>query len=354
MKPFFSLRFLVPFLLLLLFGWAVKDAPFASIWETLRSLKLYQVLALAALNTLIVVLFSSRWWLILRAQGSRVPYFSLVRYRLAGFAISYFTPGTQFGGEPLQVYLLQQRHELQSATAVAAVTLDKLFEVLANFTFLFAGVLLVLSTNLLPGMARGEMLLGSGLLLAAPLAYLLILWAGRLPLTWLVLHAPGWLVRRRFWDKASSFVAPMERQISGLFHLHPLIILGIVFLSGLLWILMVVEYWLTLRFLGAVLDPFQAVGALTAARLAFLAPLPAGLGALEASQVFAMQTLGYDAALGISLSLLIRLRDLCFGLLGLWWAGSLTHSKTARGRASQAAERGPGALQPSNLKRTEG
>jgi uncharacterized membrane protein YbhN (UPF0104 family) len=53
-------------------------------------------------------------------------------------------------------------------------------------------------------------------------------------------------------------------------------------------------------------------------------PVPAGLGALEASQVFALQALGYDAALGLSLSLLIRLRDLLFGGLGLALAAHWT------------------------------
>ena len=56
---------------------------------------------------------------------------------------------------------------------------------------------------------------------------------------------------------------------------------------------------------------------MTATRLAFLTPLPGGLGALEAGQVLAMQTIGLDPALGISVSLLIRARDLAFGLAGM-------------------------------------
>jgi uncharacterized membrane protein YbhN (UPF0104 family) len=81
--------------------------------------------------------------------------------------------------------------------------------------------------------------------------------------------------------------------------------------------------------LGAEINLLQAIIALTAARLAFLTPLPGGLGALEASQILALQALGFDPTLGISVSLLIRGRDLFFGMLGLWWGALLTRS-TAR------------------------
>jgi len=57
--------------------------------------------------------------------------------------------------------------------------------------------------------------------------------------------------------------------------------------------------------------------ALLAARAASLLPLPAAVGALEASQALAMASLGLPPAYGVSLSLLIRGRDVLFGLFGL-------------------------------------
>jgi uncharacterized membrane protein YbhN (UPF0104 family) len=73
-----------------------------------------------------------------------------------------------------------------------------------------------------------------------------------------------------------------------------------------------------LRFLGLHLSLPQVMLALTAARLAFLLPVPAGLGSLEAGQVLAMGLLGVNPAVAISLSLVIRARDLFFGGAGLW------------------------------------
>ena len=48
-------------------------------------------------------------------------------------------------------------------------------------------------------------------------------------------------------------------------------------------------------------------------------PLPGGLGTVEAAQMLALTQLGFDPAIGLSASLLIRGRDVLLGLAGLWW-----------------------------------
>ena len=108
----------------------------------------------------------------------------------------------------------------------------------------------------------------------------------------------------------------VEKEMSVFCIDFPKTVLQATLVSLSVWLVMVFEYWLLTYFLGLRLSLMQAVSALTAARLAFLTPLPGGLGALEASQVLAMQTLGLEPSYGISISLLIRLRDILFGLIG--------------------------------------
>ena len=71
------------------------------------------------------------------------------------------------------------------------------------------------------------------------------------------------------------------------------------------------------EFLNVELGLVQIFAALAFLQLAFLAPLPGGLGALEASQVFAFEVFGLPAAAAISLSLLQRGRDILNGGAGL-------------------------------------
>jgi uncharacterized protein (TIRG00374 family) len=318
MGAFIALAFI------LLLAWALRDLSFQEIGAALQRLTLLQLLALFTLNGIIFLLFSSRWWLILRSQRYRLPYLALTGYRLSAFAISYFTPGTQFGGEPFQVYWLGNRHAIPGPKALAAVSLDKLFEMMANLTFLALGLLLAFKDSQIASNFRPAALALISILLVLPLTYLLALWRRRLPLTVLTRRLPRRLVERPVLQKAIPWSTQGEQEIQALIHQKPLTILGVLALSGLVWALLLAEYWLSLAFLGVQADLMQAIAALTAARVAFLTPLPGGLGALEASQVLAMQAMGIHPAVGISLSLLIRARDISFGIFGLLWAGMLS------------------------------
>ena len=300
---------------------AARVFPWGEIIQILRSLTVLELAALVVVNGIILLLFCARWWLILRAYGYLIPYIRLSGYRMAGFAISYFTPGTQFGGEPLQAYLVQSQHSVPAGTSLAAVTVDRLLELFVNFSFLGLGVLLIVGYGLIPGLARPDLANWIGAILLLPLLYFGALWADRYPLSELFIRLPAaWWSRPKL-AKLPQLVTATERQMAFLFRKHPLLILWALLISTLVWALMVFEYWLMATFLGARLSTMQAVAGYTATRIAFLAPVPGGVGLLEAGQALAMQAFGYSSALGISLSLLIRARDFLTGSIGLWIGG---------------------------------
>ena len=87
----------------LLFWWAWHDIALIQVWDAISQLSLLSLAILLLLNGAIVLIFSSRWWIILRALGHKISYLTLAKYRLASFGLGYFTPGPQFGGEPLQI-----------------------------------------------------------------------------------------------------------------------------------------------------------------------------------------------------------------------------------------------------------
>jgi uncharacterized membrane protein YbhN (UPF0104 family) len=180
-------------------------------------------------------------------------------------------------------------------------------------------VVLILGWDLLPPQQERLALAIALGLLAIPLVLLMTAAAGRRPFSWLMAGVarffpprPGGLMAR-----SVAVLAQAEAQSSALFRDRPGALILAVVVSGLSWAGMVGEYWLLLGFLGVDLSIAQAIGALTAARLAYLLPLPGGLGALEASQVLALTLLGFDPAAGIAVSLIIRLRDVITGLAGL-------------------------------------
>lgn len=305
----------------LLVWWALKDIHWADVWTAVTRLGPWQIAVLAAVNAVTVLNFSGMWWLILRAQGYRIPYLTLVGYRLASFGVSYFTLGPQFGGEPLQVYLLVRNHAVPGPAAAAATALDKLLELAVNFLFLATGILLVGQWSLLPGFTVGGSLLAVTTLLALMAAFLAAVYSGRLPVTRLLQAIPVQAMRYR---RLLAAVEESEQHVARFCREHPVTLAAALGVAAITWGLMVWEYWIGMYFLGLPLSGQQLIVALTLNRIAFLAPLPGGLGALEGSQVLAMSVLGLNPATGLSHGLIIRARDVTVGLAGLcvgWQAG---------------------------------
>lgn len=313
---------------------ALRGIPFAQVAGVLGSLSGGEIAVLAGLNLLILAIGTLRWWLVQRSLGWPVPLAALLAYRLAGFAVTYFTPGPQFGGEPLQVHLLQSRRGVPLQTAVASVFTDRLIDLLANFTFLAVGSAVIAFGGLIGGLASGGMWVLAMALLLLPVGHVIALRLGKRPATKLVNR----LVQRST-RPAMAYAARVardaEEMVAGLIREQPVLLGWLVCISGLGWALMVLEYHMMLYFLGASPRIAETISALTAARLAFLLPLPAGLGALEAAQALATGTLGWGAATGIAASLVIRARDVLLALLGLAIGGAMTHATLFGDRAKR-------------------
>jgi uncharacterized membrane protein YbhN (UPF0104 family) len=308
-----------------LLWWALREVPLIDIWASLRALRGWQIALLLLINAVVIALMAARWWIIVRAENRRIPFLPLVGYRLAAFGLSYFTPGPQVGGEPLQVIYLQRDHGLTFARATAVVLLDKLLEFLVNFVLLAVGAWAVFRVGLVQseGIATILSLAGLGALLIWPPIHIALMYFGQLPIASLLRALP--FIPKN--SKPFRLATVSERMAAAFCRRRPAVLLVAVGVSLISVVGILAEYVLMLEFLEIRLSPLQVMAALTALQLAFLIPLPGGLGALEASQVFALGVFGQPAALAISLTLLQRARDLLNGGLGLLLAGTVFQGK---------------------------
>lgn len=320
------------FILGALLYFAFRNAPLAEIWNTLKQLRLWQIALLLGINALVIVFMTLRWWLVVRAEHPRLPFVPLIGYRLSVFGLSYFTPGPQVGGEPLQVIYLRQFHGVTFARAVSAVVIDKLLEFLGNFVFIGIGLFAAARAGILPqsGSMSGVGWAALAALMAWPPVHIALLYAGRHPVS-RILRAALSRFKHHQWFR---LVIVSEYMASTFTRRHPRALTAALGASLAAWTGMGVEYLLMLEFLNVHVDLWQAAAALTASLLAFLMPLPGGLGALEASQVLALGALGYPASTAISLTLIMRARDLLNGGVGLLLAGRAS-TVSARGKAFQ-------------------
>lgn len=302
--------------------WIVRLVSAGDVLAALQRLSVPAVAVLLLVNAFVLLTMTGRWWLLLRGQGHAVPIATLFGYRLAVFGLSYFTPGPHVGGEPLQVLFVEREQGVPRSAALAAVALDKAIEFSINFTFLLLGIAAVLRWRIVPP-DTGRQALGLGAaLLSLPLLYLGATAFGRYPVTRLARGAAGWSPLRRLSGRlsaAAGTLAESERAVGDFYRRAPLAFAAAVAVTLLSWAALIAEYWLMIHYLGVDLTLPQLVTALTAARIAILLLLPAGLGALEAGQALAFGALGLDPAVGISASLLIRARDTILAAVGLWW-----------------------------------
>ena len=300
---------------ILLLWLALRTVPLVDVLHTIGQLRLWQIGVLVVLNGLVLLALNGRWWLILRGLGHTLPFWQLLGHRLAAFGVSYFTPGPQFGGEPVQVLLVEQQHGVPRRAAIAAVSLDKVVELLLNFGFLTIGLLVMLQIGLFDEVSGGTTAIWPLLLLLLPGLYLWFIWRGRRPFSALLHYVALW-VSVGWVMKVATAVSQSEAEMNTLCQQTPQAVLSAIAASALSWALLMIEFYCMVLFLGVPLTLLQLIGLLTAARVAFLLPLPGGLGTLEASQVWAFGLFGLNPAVGIGLSLLIRLRDVALGVVG--------------------------------------
>jgi hypothetical protein len=241
----------------------------------------------------------------------------LLMIRQAGQTVSFITPGPQFGGEPLQVFWLWKR-KLPIHSALLAVGLDRFFELWINFGMLVLGLLLLLATP------ASEVVSWQKISLVLALILLTLFLLGRLilkqperVLDWLKRAANYWRHHPRLrniqthWQQLGNDVKRViTKQKPALFRAFILSICG--------WAGLIGELWLMLGFFELPLDFSDFLVILVAMRLAFLLPLPGGIGTLEAALFWAFQYLSLPVAAVMGLIALMRLRDAIILLAGLW------------------------------------
>lgn len=314
-----AVRLLWLLVLAALLYFALRNVPLIDIWNTLKSLKASQIALILVINALVIGLMAARWWIIVRAETPSIPFLPLVGYRLSVFGLSYFTPGPQVGGEPLQVLYLQKNHGVSFARATSAVIMDKLLEFLVNFILIGVGAWAIVRVGLVSenGLRLNLSLIGLAVLLMGPLVHIILLYRGITPVSRILLRQPFIPTD----DKTLRLVVVAERMASAFCRRHVRAMFAAIGVSLLSVLGIALEYYLMVNFLGMRINALQVFASLTAMQVAFLMPLPGGLGALEASQVFALGAFGQSASAAISLTLLMRGRDILNGGIGLLLAG---------------------------------
>jgi len=285
----------------------------APVWRSIRTLGWGLPVVLVFPFCVAVVLDTLGWRVLLHDR--RVPFGVLLRARLAGEAVNLITPTASVGGEPVKAYLI--RPYVPLGEGLASVVVDKTTVVAGQTGLLLAALLL--ATVILP-LKSPLMLAMTGLFAVETLAvigFIVVQTLGVFGGGGRVLGRIGVAQAARYQDGLDA----LDLRLSGFYRERRARVLASTLLHGIAWATGGLEIYLVLALQGVdasligalVIDAFGA-----AVKFASFM-IPASLGALEGGYVAIFSALGLGGALGLSYTLIRRLREVVWALLGMLW-----------------------------------
>jgi uncharacterized protein (TIRG00374 family) len=254
-----------------------------------------------------------------------LPWFFLFRIRMAGYAINYLTPTATLGGEVTKGTLLASAHK--GPGAVTGVLIGKLCFGFAHLLFVLAGSIFIVATVKLPTALWLAMLFSSALVTSGMVIFFLIQKRGKLG------TIVRWLAQRklggRVLQKAAAGITEIDEALKSYYRERPGELLRAIGWHLLGYSIGIAQTW----FFFSLLNRSSWV---VAASTWFLGmwfdlltfAMPFGLGTLEGTRVIALRAVGYNALLGMTYGIALRLAQLFWAAAGLANYALLASRKT--------------------------
>jgi uncharacterized protein (TIRG00374 family) len=289
-------------------GVIIWIVPWPDLVSVLAGIQPLWVAGSIGVSFVMVLVSCSKWAVLLRAQDTPVPYGSLLKHYLVGYYFSNLLP-SNVGGDVVRSWYVGCRIESQSHAAVSVF--------LERFTgFLCLLVIAVICPLLVPG------------LIGKPSIFIPILVAATLLVGFfclLLVPKPVRLARKiapfKWLDSFYRGVESFHRKLIASLHslrVRPAFLLPVVLLTLLFYALTWLNVYVSLRAFG-VDAPIVHVMALTPIVM-IVAAIPISLGGLglqEAGYVYFFSLVAIAAPPVLAMALLIRLKLILIGCLGM-------------------------------------
>lgn len=258
--------------------------------------------------------YGVRWWLGARAFGVDAPFSRFLQARLAGDAIGALLPTGKIAGDPLRIALLRNAGE-SVTIPTASVALDRFMEWIGNI-FCAIGCVSVFALSRASAATEATAWFMFGMvavlaMLVAPLTMLRWGWRPFQPVHRLGRELESARLRR--WH---ALLYDTETQLIELFRRHPRVFTAGTLGSLVIEVVILAEYQLLLSAFGIHLGWPTLMMVVVTGGMARVVPIPAGLGALEASQIGLLAVASGDAGLGFVVGIILRLHEAFWGIVG--------------------------------------
>lgn len=285
--------------------------------EVLASFKNFEfkyVIGFLCASLFIQAMLTLRWMVVLKYQGIKLNFWKASLYRLAGYSVSYLTPGPRVGGEPVTAALMR-REGVEFKNALSGIGIDKVIETACSGIFFVFGGLIVLMTVNLPESVK--LTLTIVLVLFSLIISYFIYKLSRGEYFFSHLFRVIRLHKVSFLKKFEQNIEFFEDLLVSFYKHKKLYFFATIFISVLTWIGMYFEYQCLAYILGIQIGVDKIFLIVSFVGVAMLTPVPMALGTMEAGQIGAFAIFGVKKSSAIALSLMVRARDLIIVGIGL-------------------------------------
>src|SRR5215475_11447975 len=295
------------------------------IWHELRSLG-WGLIPLIMAEGIAEMIHTLGWRHCMNEPYRNLRWFFLFRVRMAGYAINYLTPAATLGGEVTKGTLLASAHK--GPGAVTGVLIGKLCFGFAHLLFVLTGSIFIVATVKLPTALWVAMLFSSALIASGIGIFFVIQKRGKLGVM------VRWLAQRklggRLLQKAAAGITEVDEALKSYYRERPGELLRAIGWHFLGYLIGIAQTW----FFFSLLNRTSWV---VAASTWFLGmwfdlltfAMPLGLGTLEGSRIIALRAVGYNALLGMTYGVALRLAQLFWAAAGLVIYALLASGKNA-------------------------
>jgi uncharacterized protein (TIRG00374 family) len=283
------------------------------IWRELTSLG-WGLIPIVMAEGIAEMIHTLGWRHCMNEPYRNLRWFFLFRVRMAGYAINYLTPTATLGGEVTKGTLLASAHK--GPGAVTGVLIGKLCFGFAHLLFVLTGSILIVATVKLPTALWVAMLLSSALIASGIGIFFVIQKRGKLG------TMVRWLARRklggRLLQKAAAGITEVDEALKSYYRERPGELLRAIGWHFLGYSIGIAQTWFFFSLL-------HRTSWVVAAATWFLGmwfdlltfAMPIGLGTLEGSRIIALKAVGYNALLGMTYGVALRLAQLSWAVAGL-------------------------------------
>jgi uncharacterized protein (TIRG00374 family) len=297
---------------LIIFLWLGKIIGWGEVGRAFSVFTGWQGAVMVLLSFSIAFIGNWRWKEILKDSGIQIPFFSLFKIYLGGYAMMYLFPILVWGGEAFRVYGLGKEKNLSWRKTFSSVIIERVLEWTINIVVIFLGLSFFLYKVYLP---PKELIMVFGIALVFFVSIITYFYVFALGKKSIVRQVVRNFLRKEVSDDNGMLM--VENDVFNFFQFqNPSFWKGIA-LSVLRALMMQARGWLLIFFLGSWIGFFPSLAILGFTYLSSMIPIPTSLGSHEAVQFYAFTSLGLTASMATAFTLIIRAAEIIVSSVGL-------------------------------------